>query len=374
MFNNKCKIWREGDEIHAQMTLPTPTGPVEWQDSVKADVDDKTALRRMQDKVRFVAGFIPTEELVGADVIEIAEDLFRQHLDPSTVNGASAQVAEIVRRADEGDDDDAYDLGYVLGRMARTHAEKLGFLGSRGLFRGAGIRNVFLPPPDVFKTVYDAKRGDPAAQATLTDLAKLAAGHPVGPGSGRYTIDMPQIEPATPPTPEIQTQAISLLTDLDQAAAIQDQAQADTGDPTAYDPEVYEDWSEETEDVAGLLDAYKRGTTDGLVSSPAASGLVRFIMKVLGRFPTMRSKPVVAGMDLSDPALDGSLKLLQAAEAGHPDAVDKVNTIEALSEAGVPKAQEASEALHVAAEVNKLVGKKPSWMPSFSSWFRGATA
>ncbi len=400
MFNGKCKVWREGDTVHATMTLPTPTGPIEWHDSVKGDIDDaERADRQIRAKARFVAGFFPTREMVGAEHYEEAEELYRGYLDPATRPQAEQALEILVERMAQGDDN-SEDVGYAARRMAMADAEKIGWGWGKKFFRRVTsiakkpIASVVFPPLAAYHLV-NAARKSPLARKSVTGLAKIALA-PV--------TMLPQVVasvmPKPPPPeqlPQVQEQAREALANVNAAAEVQERAEEQTGDPTAFDPPM--DYSppadlpypEDDEDdvVAGALDLYYEGAMQADLEDEVIAGLFSFVRKIGRTIDPTGSGAIGTGIRSAishvpgvGPELAAGLDLLGKANAGSPEAVDKIQTIKDLAGSGVPKAQEALKNLKKAqglqkgmqSEIAEITNptRAPWKWPGFRTYYAGA--
>ncbi len=401
MFNGKCKIWREGDNLHAMMILPTPSGPVEWKETVKGDLDDGAALERLKRKAKWVAGFFPTQEIVGAEIMSEAEEIRRSFLDPETREQARAQVFEILHSQVDQDENDegAEDLGYVLERMARSDREKLGswfsrafktvsspvkwgaklavmpisFVARTSLAVAKGAGGAFYaalpwrpPNPFVNRLAQAAKDQVPAAMEKIQNLSDLATIPPeaIKDESGR---PLPPGEAA-----RVQSRAAEALDNIEEASYYgEDDWQYDEQEDDSIGIDLYrrgadlslediDNLPEETqEELAGLFDFVKSlGDKIGPMVDPTRPGFVR---------NTLESLPGVGEK------LKSANALLDAAKKGHPEAVDRVKTIKDLADAGVPKAKEALENLKIAQNLqNRMQAEVAAQTnPGKMTWFPG---
>jgi hypothetical protein len=409
VFNGQCKIDRQGDILHATMTLPTPTGPITWEDAVRGDVDDPLAETRLLRKAAFVAGFFPTAEMVGQEVIGQAESVYRSYLDPST----RAQAWEQIQGVD-------HDTRYALDRIVGAQVELVGWsLKKFGKKLGKGIKKVarvapmaVFPPLAAVALVKAARRKNPAAIKKIRAVRTVALSpinrvadviRPIGPNTPPVTL---------PQAVQVQEQAQEALQNLENANAIvqyQEQpqyqpqyeraAQYDSPEETWQDPDSsfeetvdsYDPRLEADEEDVGT-DWYEDGALagEGGMSEDEIAGLFDLAKKIgkgakgLGRMIDPTKPGSMTGGALSaipgiGPAVKASLDLTAKAKAGMKGAKDKIKTIQQLAKAGVPKAKDAMANLSIADKLQKDIekGGRPWYdqvrIPfSFAAYDRGA--
>lgn len=394
MFNGKCKIWREGDKLHAVMNLQTPTGPLEWKDEVSADLDDASAHPRIVSKAKYVAGFFPTEEMVGSNAYSAAERLYDDAAKPETRDAALASIREIQNAAASGDEE-ACDVGYALDRIVASRAEVIGArilkkIGKKFKKAGKVAAGVAFPPYGAYQLAKAAKR-NPAMVRKIKTIATIAA---FPPAALALKMKSRTGKPASlAAAQEMQAKAQEALENIEQAEEIQEAAYEETGDYDAFAPASYSDDysgdpgepqdSEESEFIGLAL--YRDGATYEDTTEEEVSGLLS-IAKAVGRKidPSRPNSPYRSGLAAIPgigPAIKSSLDLLDAAKKGQKEAMDKVKAIKDLSAAGVDKAKAAEKNLRTAQELSKKMERevaselnpgKKTWFPGFNLYRDGA--
>lgn len=394
MFNGKCKIWREGDKLHAIMNLQTPTGPLEWKDQIPADLDDASAHPRIVSKAKYVAGFFPTKDMVGSDAYSAAERLYDDASKPETRDAALAAIHEIHSSAQSGDDN-ACDVGYALDRIVASRAEIVGArilkkLGKR--LKGAGkiAAGVAFPPYGAYQLAKAAKK-NPKIAKKVASIAAIAAFPPAAlalkmRSKGGKSASIVEAE-------AMRAKAEEAIQNIEQAEEIQQAAYEETGDPDAFAPASYDEgytgdtdqaYDSEEEEFVGLA-LYRDGATYEDTTEEEVAGLFD-VAKAIGRKidPSRPGSPYRSGLAAIPgigPAIKSSLDLLDAAKKGQKEAADKIKTIKDLASAGVPKAKEAEANLKTAQELSKKMERevvkdvnpgKKAWFPGFGIYACGA--
>ncbi len=396
MLNGKCKVWREGDVLRFEMCLNTPKGPLTISDEVEAEVDDPTALQRVHKKVKGIAGFFPTEEVVGAEALQAAEALYGQYIDRNTRDEADARI-DLLNAHIAAGNDRAFDVGYALDRIVSARTEVLGaswFKKARKAVKKVGkatkkagrfvarspVKYAVAPwaaVPLAARALVRRARTNPAAakkvEAVMT--AAVVPALPVRDESGALA------PPAVVQAVQAQAQAAAQnlraayqaeqrypdapLTDEpyaeDQAA---EQPYDDQAAEQPYDEPAYAD-PESEDEVSGsdvLMEVYEAGVLAGDMDEEEVSGLLSFAKKV-GRVidPTKKGTPfsgMLSSIPGIGPAVQAGANLLAAAKAGSKDALDKVKAIKDLASSGVPKAKEALDNLAVAQGLTKKLEKE----------------
>lgn len=402
MFQGKCKIWREGDTLHASMLLPTPKGPVEWHKEVKAEPDDEgKGLREIRNEARFVAGFFPTAEMVGQETMDAAEELYRSYLDPQTRPEAEKAIDLLVESADdesaEGTEDNSADLMYAARRLAASDIEKVGWGWGKKFLRKVvknPVANAVFPPLAAYNVI-NAARKLPIMRTKLARIATFALAPNMATAliASKAVFDKP---PKENRVPELQQQAREALANVEAAAKVQEQAEEATGDYQAYDPDpsqyapsdpVVPDYPPDEdydEDMIGFdltPDLYRQGACDLPYDREEIAGLFSFAKKI-GRTidPTGKGmigtgiRSAISHIPGVGPEISAGLQLLGEANAGNPKAVDKLETIKDLANSGVPKAGEALQNLKKAQDLQKRmqaeIAEKTN--PLHGTWFPGS--
>ncbi len=401
MFSGKCKVWREGDTVHATMILPTPTGPIEWHDSVKGDIENAGAAeRKIKAKARFVAGFFPTREMVGAESYDEAQEIYRGYLDPSTRPQAEHALEILAERISEGDDN-SEDVGYAARRMAMSDAEKIGWGWGKKFFRKVSsavkspVASVIFPPLGAYRLAHAAVTNR-VVRGKLVGLAKIAAAPTFMAHKAVFDVMKETVSPSR--GQQIQEQAKEAIANVEAAAQVQERAEEQTGDPTAYDPPAdnlppidipYPDDEDSDEMVSGPLDLYYEGVMDGDMSDEQIAGLFSFVKKIGRTIDPTGSGAIGTGIRSAishvpgvGPEIAAGLDLLGKANAGSPDAVEKIQTIKDLAGSGVPKAQDALQNLKKAQALSKNMQgeiaeitnptRAPWKWPGFRIYYAGA--
>lgn len=396
MFQGKCKIWREGDVLKATMELPTPSGPIVWEEKVPAPVEDPTVKKNLEKQAAFVAGFFPTETMVGSEAMEEADALYGAYLNPSTRYQVTDRVNGLLC-AGEFEDDYDHDVAYALRRIVSTNAESVGWslkktakkLGRAAKKVGKVAVVAAVPPVAAIALVKAAKGGNRKAAKKIAAIKKVAETPPA------MTAAIVKSEGAPVSITEanaVKEQAEVALSNLQNAAVLESTYSPPVSEESfdSYDdsagPQIEEGPWEATyvtddsseDEVAGMspFSLYRDGIMAGDepdMTEDELAGLFDLTKKIGRKIDiTKKGSPFRAAVAMTPglgPAVLNAADLAAAAKKGVKSAQTKVKTIKDLANAGVPKAKEAETNLKKGLDlVNKTEQK--GFLDKIADFFR----
>lgn len=403
MLNGRCKVWKdENGNFHAEINLDTPKGVVKMKrtatvtdsvgswDPTAPETGPGTLIKK---KVEYIAGFFPTEEVVGQHSYRIAATLIKNRSNPETAALAQRQI-DAVKSAAIAGDGEAFDIDYALRKMAKgARREQMGSMYSRGVLAGddfetldsfdaslvgprteigrlnfrklgrwvkknpvKAIASTAFPPFAAYNLIRAGKKRQPAAVQTIAEVRRVAEG-------------LPPTPTAPVPPPAVVEQAQDAVENLRKADAYEQQGVT----PEAYPEEYAEQYPEEYEDTA---EGDAIGSFLGDLKKKVRGALSSIDPTKKGSF----TAPLVSSIPLVGPGIKAGIDLLNQAKGLNPSAIEKVKTVKTLAAAGVPKALAAEANLKAAQELSKeaeklaakgasIPGGKKSWFP-FSSIYR----
>ena len=403
MLNGRCKVWKdENGNFHAEINLDTPKGLVKMRrsaavtdavgswDPYAPETGPGTLIKK---KVEYVAGFFPTEKVVGEKAYTIAATLVKNRSNPETAALAQKQI-DAVKSAAVAGDDEAFDIDYAVRRIAKgAKREQMGSMYARGVLAGddepetldtfdaslVGPRTEigFRLRAPKFKKLASWVKKNPVkavASAVLPPVAAynlIRAGKKRSPPAIQQIAEVRRVAEGLPPVPSAPVPAPAVVEQAQEA--VENLRMADAFDSEGIGPEFSEQYADEAAEYGGD-DAV--GSFLGDLKKKVRGALSTIDPTKKGSFmaPLLSNVPVVG------PGIKAGLDLLNQAKALNPSAIEKVKTVKTLAAAGVPKALAAEANLKAAQELSKeaeklaakgasIPGGKKSWFP-FSSIYR----
>lgn len=300
MFQGQFSVKQEGGEYVGRLTLQTPKGPLNFR-WVSPDA------KEIRDKLDSVAAYFDGDELVGANIVDFADDVWENlnGSDPAA-RAIAAKKLSAIRRSGERGSLMAQDVCYMVRRNASRESAK------RRMARAPKFMR--LPSGTAMKGNLD-NMGGLEAQAARKVWAMLN-------------------DPATKATGVKMYMALK------------------------------RDDSPEADAVCELIRQYARAELLSRVPMMgfSFSGLVKSASKL-----AKKAAPFAALVPGIGPSIEAGLNLVSSAKELMPEAVEKLQTIDTLAKAGVPAAKKAKAVVKVAAKMQskaesallaKATGKK----------------
>jgi len=421
MLNGRCKVWKdENGNFHATLALDTPKGVIKMQrsaaltdavgswDPTAPETGPGTLIKK---KVEYIAGFFPTEEVVGEKAYRIASELVKRRTNPETAALAHKQINTIKNAALAGDDE-AFDIDYAIRKIAKgAKREQIGSMYARGVMDivgdeaetsdtfdaslvgpqteiGLSFRKLkrfvkkaaplaLMPLPmkvaNVKKLATWVKRNPVKAivSSALPPVAAynlIRAGKKRNPTAIQKIAEVRRLADGLPPTQEAPLPEQPVIEEAQKA--LENMRMADAFEAEGVTPEFQEQYAEEAAQ-------YEEDTAEGDAVGSFLGDLKKKLRTAVSSIDPSRPgsfmRPLLSNIPIVGSGVKAGLDLLDQAKKLNPSAIEKIKTVKSLAQAGVPKALAAEANLKAAQELSKeaekLAAKGASTGRSGKSWF-----
>jgi len=311
MFNGKMRIWKDNNMYRGELSANTPNGPI----SVVVAAPDKITVGQ---DLEFAASFFPPKQLVGAKKARRGKMLFDMMHDPRKKDMAFRLLQSLKKDSVSGNEE-SKDVLYVVGQLAQ---------------RSLQLRN-----ENKVDKVYVPYSIDPIElRANLCKLAK----------TDKAAAKAMKLYSLVQKGGEVRERAAKVIKSVVKKAALGDFFSK----RVVYFMRKWKDvrQAEKTQIVSGFGEmgfSFEKMFKD---IGKAVGPVVKTVANVVQQNPQLVSMIPYAG-----PMIVAGAQLLNGASNGNPQAIQKVQTVKQLAQAGVPRAINAMTHLQQAQDLRAAV-------------------